>query len=235
MVGDDAVFLTQQAPEENRYDWDGYFIDPEIYQPDTNYEVYLEEGSVSELGLWMFYNTDIKSLSYITDKLTRTDMMFSNCSDLTSVSGLSGKLSSVVDASNMFFSCTKLTSVPVLDLTSCENFGAMFSGCSKLHTIEGVYMDGTDYDYNSSGAVMMFLSCRSLENVGFLRGLEISVSFEYSPLLTRESVLNIFNSINTIYNEDKTPTITFNSALQEKLSSDDIVIAINKGWNVEFI
>lgn len=68
----------------------------------------------------------------------------------------------------------------------------------------------------------------NLTTLGGFAGIDKSLDFKECPLLTRESVLNVFNNL-TLTNA----TINLHKNTYTKLSEDDIAIAVNCGWTVQ--
>ena len=119
--------------------------------------------------------------------------------------------------------CPKLKTFPALKMASVENVQGIFEGCESLESIPLL-------DWSSvTNCGNAFYRCYALKDVGGFTGLAISVSFAQSNVLTRESVLNIFNGLATVTGGQ---TITLHASVLALLSSADIAIATNKGWTV---
>lgn len=68
-----------------------------------------------------------------TENVTRTDSMFYNCYNLTTISQLdTGK---VTNMSGAFYNCNDLQTVPALDCTNVTNMNNIFASCSSLKSI----------------------------------------------------------------------------------------------------
>ena len=74
-----------------------------------------------------------------------------------------------------------------------------------------------------------FRMCSDLEELGGFVGLAQDLDLSYSPLLTRQSCLNVFNNAGTITTGK---TITLHTDVYNLLSEDDKKIAIDKGWTI---
>ena len=74
-----------------------------------------------------------------------------------------------------------------------------------------------------------FQMCSDLEELGGFVGLAQDLDLSYSPLLTRQSCLNVFNNAGTITTGK---TITLHTNVYNLLSEDDKKIAIDKGWTI---
>lgn len=68
----------------------------------------------------------------------------------------------------------------------------------------------------------------NLTTLGGFAGIDKSLDFKECPLLTRESVLNVFNNL-----AQSNATINLHKNTYTKLSEDDIAIAVNCGWTVQ--
>ena len=120
--------------------------------------------------------------------------------------------------------CPKLKTFPALKMASVENVQGIFEGCETLESIPLL-------DWSSvTNCGNAFYRCYALKDVGGFTGLAVSVSFAQSNVLTRESVLNIFNGLATVTGGQ---TITLHANVLSILSSADIAIATDKGWTVQ--
>ena len=78
----------------------------------------------------------------------------------------------------------------------------------------------------SSGGVAFLTP--NLTTLGGFVGINTFLSFAACPLLTRDSVLNVFNNL-----AQSNDTINLHKNTYTKLSEDDIAIAVNRGWTVQ--
>ena len=99
---------------------------------------------------------------------------------------------------NMFEGCKSLTSVPLFDTSKVTNMGSTFRFCDSLTTLGGFTELKVDLDLSSC------------------------------PLLTKESILNVFNKAANVKSSPKTLTIGITNL--NKLTSAEKAIATNKGW-----
>ena len=129
--------------------------------------------------------------------------------------------SNVTNMSEMFRGCSSLVSIPQLNTSSVTNMSYMFNGCSKLETIP--LLDTS----NVADLYDMFSTCYKLTNIGGFQGLKVSISMSNSYYITRESMLNIFNTIG-----EASRTITIHQDVADRLTDEDIAIATNKGWTI---
>lgn len=165
--------------------------------------------------------------------------------------------SNVTDMGEMFYQCAELSFIPLLNTTNVTNMNTMAIGCSRLisapqfntskvRIMTQMYSDCIAlisvplYDASSvTSAYNMFRNCRSLKFLGGLKDLGKSLNGLFktfdltSSPLTKESVLNLFN---TIYDLNISGvamhTIQLSSVTKALLSDEDIAIATSKGWAV---
>lgn len=139
----------------------------------------------------------------------------------------------VVDAGYIFYQCYALEEVHFNGMKFNEDLSYMFYSCENLTTITGLQCGNV----KSSFAVNPFYGCVKLTNIDGLFNLgesftgSVEINLAQSPLLTRESCLNIFNTIyDFIGNGSKyRPTLDLHQDVLAQLSEEDIAIATAKG------
>lgn len=129
--------------------------------------------------------------------------------------------SNVTDMSSMFYGCSELQAIPQFITSNVTGMTSMFDGCSKLETIP--LLDTSNVTNMSN----MFWGCSKLTNIGGFQGLKINIDLSDSSLITRESMLNIFNTIG-----EASKTITISQNVADRLTDEDKAIATNKGWTI---
>ena len=99
------------------------------------------------------------TLKTLLDATKSTYFLFLNYSG-TSIDGLISynDTENVTNMSNMFNSCSKLTTIPQLDTSKVTNMSYMFSGCSKLTMIQLDTSNVTSMEY-------MFSNCFKLTTI----------------------------------------------------------------------
>jgi surface protein len=156
--------------------------------------------------------------------------------------------SKVTDMSGMFQYCVNLQSVPLFDTSKVTDMSYMFSMISTYiypynppSQLASVPLFDTSKVTSMYG---MFQNCLSLQHIGGLKdlgkvlmetpndGLTTDRVFEECHHITRESCLNIFNNLYDITNnpDGHTPTLAFEREVIARLSAEDILIAVQKGW-----
>ena len=158
---------------------------------------------------------------YLFDTSNVTDMssMFYGCSKLQAIPQFI--TSNVTDMSTMFYECTNLETIPQLDTSNVSYMSSMFYGCSKLQAIP--QLDTSNVSYMS----YMFWGCSKLTNIGGFQGLKVNIDLKHSSLITRESMLNIFNTMG-----EANSIITIHQNVADRLTDEDKAIATNKGWRI---
>lgn len=126
----------------------------------------------------------------------------------------------------MFDRCYELQEIPQYTTIAVESFYRMFAECGNLITVPQLNCTNLKMTYNTEPTSGMFYQCTNLTNLGGFVGLTFNLDLSASDLITRESMLNVFNTIGIV--EDK--TIDISQAVYDRLTSEDIQIATNKGW-----
>lgn len=119
-----------------------------------------------------------------TENVTNMDSMFYGCSGLTTVPLLN--TSNVTNMHNMFYGCSGLTTIPLLDTSNVTAMNYLFGSCSHLTTIP---LLDTSKVINMQ---YMFISCGRLttipainvNSVGITQGMLIGCSNLKSILMT---------------------------------------------------
>ena len=133
--------------------------------------------------------------------------------------------SAETNMSYMFSGCSSLTSIPQLNTDKVENMMNMFSGCSSLTSIPQLNTDKVE------ASMDMFSGCSSLTTLGGFTGLKVNLDLSSCPLLTKESILNVFNKAANVTSSPK--TLTLGTTNLSKLTSTEKAIATNKGWTLK--
>lgn len=205
---------------------------------------------IRELGLNMNWSgcTDFRWMFYQSSGVSKVDISlidFSSAVQLTSMfynssTGLTIECPTtlnlpVTEAINYMFYGSSVQKIGNINSPNVWDMEGTF-GTSTLEEIGTVYCGKViDFEY-------IFEGCAALKNVGGLTDLgatfttattqeKRTLTLSDSPILTKESVLNIFNSVATL--DGINGYIKLHSDVLAQLSSDDIAIATAKGWIVE--
>ncbi len=149
---------------------------------------------------WKYFScnnnrNDLVEKLKFSDTSNGTDFtsMFSSCSKLTTIPLIDISKGKTFDS--MFYNCTGLTTIPQLDYSSGTSFHQLFNGCSKLTTIPQLNTsNGTKFTY-------MFYGCSELTTIPQLDvsgGTDFSYMFNGCSKLTEIPELDTSNS-NTFY------------------------------------
>ena len=104
----------------------------------------------------------------------------------------------------------------------------VFSDCTHLHTIDEIaFRNGTSTVMSSA-----FKNFTSLANLKATGTISISIDFQYSPLLTLESLQSIINALKDYSETGSTYTLTLHTDAKAKLTEADIAIITQKGWTL---
>ena len=155
-----------------------------------------------------------------TANVTSMSDMFYNCNKLTSIPQLN--TDKVTNMSTMFYSCSSLTSIPQFDTSKVTNMMMMFYNCSSLTSIP---LLDTSKIVNT---MYMFSKCDKLTNLGGFTGLNVDLDLSPCPLLTKESILNVFNKAADVTSSSQ--TLTLGTVNLSKLTDTEKAIATRKGW-----
>lgn len=188
--------------------------------------------STSDFSLHNCANLHTVIFDIDTHFLKTCENMFNGCTSLMNIPYFN--TSNVTSMYGMFQSCVA-PSIPQYDTTNVTTFYNMFR-YSKIVTVPLLEAG------NVTNVGNMFGSVNTVKNLGGFKDLgksftgssgtnhNINISEANVPL-TRESCLNLFNSV---YNMNLTSVtdakITLSSTTKALLSAEDIAIATNKGW-----
>ena len=136
----------------------------------------------------------------------------------------------VGEADNMFKDCVSLKTIPDLDTSNIQWMGQMFYDCKSLTSIP-LFDCGKVTSANS-----MLYGCKSLTDLGGFKDLKVSITYgflEQSTNLTTESLMNVINNLYDLTaNGLSGQTLKFGTTNLNKLTSDQIAVATNKGWTL---
>lgn len=185
------------------------------------------------------YNKNLKSLEldgYIGGSLQEC---FRNCPNLESLS-FNCDFSNVTGVTYLFQNCTKLESIPDMNLSSVTTFMGSYAdyawllGCTKLKSIGVIDCDSCTQAAHlvpSSTVLTDLGGFRNLGKASTISGADGNYFLYQTPNLTRESLMNVINMLyDRASNGLSTVTIKLHTNHMALLSEEDIAIATNKGW-----
>lgn len=202
-------------------------------------------AGVSVDRLKKYFNvTSSVTPTYISDILT--GHTFYNCKKLKTIGDIDFPDSIKNDTrgyhtTNMFYGCESLTEIGEwLSRLPIQTMGGMFYNCKNLKTIPKLKMgdaNGSPFNQNTFSGCSALENFSGFENFTYLYTGGIVEIWLYScSLLTRESCLNIFNTIPTCpFNWEETGwswRVNLHPDVVAKLSAEDIAILTSKGWRL---
>ncbi len=220
-----------------------------------------ETSNVTDMSSMFRSCTSLTSLdvsNWKTPSVTNMKGMFNNCRKLISLDLSNFDTSKVIDFSNMFAGCWELIEITGNLILNDANAYEMFFECTQNPNIDNLTLSGTctntyrmfySFGFSSGGlaeprGTSINLSNITLVDVGigsymFSRCNQtniyppqnITVECHLSNIsLTREVLLRFLNNLAEVTTNS---VCTLGTTNINKLTEDDIAIAINKGWTVE--
>lgn len=119
--------------------------------------------------------------------LTNTSTMFMDCTNMTSITGLTSlDTSNVTNMMAMFNNCSKMTTIDCSgwNTANVETMSGMFFGCTKLTTVKITDFDFSSIDTTAGGVYGMFGNCPAITSIdasnvtipdGLLSGNEMGI------------------------------------------------------------
>ena len=170
----------------------------------------------SAWGYQLFCNFPLEEVPELleTEKLTNTEFMFDHTEKIKTIPNIN--TSNVTDMGRMFRNCYELQNIPKLNAEKVTNVSNVIYYCSKLETFGGFENLGQAYDTTKSANYSNYK-------------LDLSTSNN----LTHDSLMNVINNLYDIKTKGCNPqSLILGSTNLAKLTSEEIAIATNKGWNV---
>lgn len=172
------------------------------------------------------------------NNMTVATNFFNGCSLLENIEGLN--ISQIKDTRFMFQYCDKIKEIPQIDTSNVTNMYYMFAQCSLLETIPRL---------NANNVITIsdvFYKCSNLKNLGGFENLgmayEISQSANYgdytlnlssSTKITHDSLMNVINNLYDIKTKGcNAQKLILGTTNINKLTSEEIAIATEKGWTI---
>lgn len=134
---------------------------------------------------------------------------------LNTTTGVPIKVKSMSQAFNY---CSKLKTLPLMDLTQCTRFSVI--GCTSLESIPA-------YDLSNITSI-------NISNLYKLKefhatGMKVSFDISSSTEFTEEALVEILNNLATVTSSE---TLTMGATNLAKLTEAEKAIATNKGWTL---
>lgn len=175
----------------------------------------LDTGKVVDMSGMFAYCSSLKKIPLLDTKSCKNmNEIFRECLSITEIPELNTGNATNMD--NMFWGCTSLAIVPMLDASKTRSIYSTFSNCSSLITLGGLKNLGMGYDTGWDA-----------------NSDSLTLNLSDSPLLTHDSLMNVINNLYDIKSKRvKTQTLQLGNTNKAKLTTEEIAIATNKGWNV---
>ena len=137
--------------------------------------------------------------------------------------------SSVGTNFNNCFANSRLTIIPEVVFSAKVTYiGTVFANNNRLHTIRKVILqDGFNADMLSA-----FTNCNVLENVVFEGIIPKAINVQWCTKLTHDSLMSIINALKDYSGTDTWMTVTLGAENIAKLTSDELLIAEQKQWQI---
>ena len=199
----------------------------------------LDTSSVTDMNDMFSGCSELTTIPlFNTSKVTSMNRMFSKCSVIDNLPLLD--TSSVTQMNYTFNRCVSLKKIPELNTQNVTNFNSTFYNCASLYEVPALNASKVT-DVNQ-----MFIICRKLTNFGGMLNLgeayntrqpanisNYKLVLNDSPELTHDSLMNIINNLYDIKTKGCNPQgLVLGGTNLGKLTSEEIAIATNKGWNV---
>lgn len=143
--------------------------------------------------------------------------MFYSCSKLRTIPLLD--TSNVTAMSSMFNTCPDLTTIPQFNTSKVTDMGYMFVDCNDLTTVPALDVSRVTNMNN------MFTRCANLKSI-LMTHIGVNLDIHYSTKFEREDLLIILNNLKTVTSNKK---LTMGATNLAKLTDEDKAIATNKG------
>lgn len=163
----------------------------------------------------LFYQYPLEKLPDLleTDKITNMDGMFVSCKLIKTIPNIN--TSNVTNMSEMFYGCFELETLQKLNCSNVERINGVVKNCNKLQNIGGFENLGQAYKTTTGANNYYYKLTLSNNN------------------LTHDSLMNVINNLYDIKSKGCNPqSLELGSTNLAKLTSEEVAIATEKGWNV---
>lgn len=175
----------------------------------------LNVSNVTSTMMMCAYCNNLEEIElFDTSNVTNMSSMFSDCISLIAIPQFD--TSNVTTMDSMVARCISLITVPQLNATKLTNIRIMFSSCSKLQNLGGLLNLGQAYETTQSANYLYY-----------------RLYLNDTAALTHDSLMNVINGLYDIKTKGCNPQgLVLGSTNLAKLTSEEIAIATEKGWNV---
>lgn len=149
-----------------------------------------------------------------TSKVTKMNDTFKRCYELKKLPEINTQ--NVTSFNSTFYNCSTLYELPALNASKVTDVNQTFLLCNKLKDFGGMLNLGEAYNTRQPANISSY-----------------KLTFDDSPELTHDSLMNVINNLYDIKTKGCNPQgLVLGSTNLAKLTSEEIAIATNKGWNV---
>lgn len=155
------------------------------------------------------------------------EQMFAN-SMITDISDCDIDFSKATTFNN-FMQSSQMVTVGEINTTGANSLSSIFRHASYLTTIKKLILK----DDGSQTFSDAFYNTQTLTNITEIIGeIGKNISFNYSPKLTKDSVMIIVNALKDYSGTTTTATLTLHATTKALLTENDIAIITQKGWTL---
>lgn len=174
--------------------------------------------------------SEIKGIENLNvSNVTDANGLFYNCNSLKELDLSNWNANKITDTTEMFYNCNELQNI---DLSGWNaNIKWMRGMFERCYTLKNLNMSNIDVS-NVKDFEYLFLECTDLTNFQAPQNINASISLYDSRLLTVDSLLSVLNNLT-----DRTNTTSMTCSLGDnlyKLTEDQIAIATNKNWILQY-
>lgn len=120
------------------------------------------------------------------------------------------------DSNYLFYNCTSLETIPLIDMSICVNVQNDFYNCSALTNFGGFKNLGQTYSTTQSANYY-----------------EYELDLSPCTKLTHDSLMNVINKLYDIATKGvKTQQLVLGSKNLAKLTAEEVAIGTSKGWSI---
>ena len=168
--------------------------------------------------------------------VTNMQGCFYGCGSLQSLDTSKWTLANVTNMASCFYICKNIREIDLssCNITKCVSWNDCFVNLYRLETLRIGLID-----FSPCGSIDLFRGTNIRELTGTLRGIRNDFR-AVSSRMTRDSCMVVINGLETV-TEAKTLTLGVNNKLvslggkgSDPISDDDLKIATDKGWTVQF-
>ena len=197
--------------------------------------------AATDMARFLYFASGLQTLTLpenvMLGNVTNMSQCFYGCGSLQSLDTSKWTLANVTDMNGCFYDCESLREIDLssCNITKCRNWDHCFTTLDNLETLRIGLID-----FSPCGSIDFFpWETNPRELTGTLRGIRNDFR-AVSRRMTRDSCMVFINGLETV-TEAKTLTLGVNNKPvslggkgSDPISDDDLKIATDKGWTVQF-